>query len=383
MDCMHCRITCVERVSLVVRRRVVTPRVIVATVIGRCRCGQWRRRRNGRHFCLLQTCPILLQVAGTGRHRGIGRFAMLGRKRRLTRLLARQGMSLVPPPIAPTGRGSLGRRTTRHCCCCRSRGRGRGRGFLLEFASSSTAGARRFRLNLRRSRRSVVHNMRRTRIGRHGGRWGWLCRCGDRLQWLDGRHGRRRGQRLPTFLRRRSWGRCMGMGRRRMGVTRRSGGRRSGRNGRERFGRLSGFSQDMQPCVRCNRSSSNANANANSGRRRRSNRGDGGSTDRKSIAAARLGAGPEERLVRPVRGQALAEPSTAPGAELRRVHVAFDAEHGRPGHGGMLWGLVAAAVVVVAVAVECWAPAGGGRRGGDGWIGRESSGPADDGIRGR
>ena len=51
----------------------------------------------------------------------------------------------------------------------------------------------------------------------------------------------------------------------------------------------------------------------------------------------------------------------------------------------MLWGLVAAAAaVVVAVAVKCWAPTGGGRRGGDGWIGSgESGGLADDGIRGR
>jgi hypothetical protein len=50
----------------------------------------------------------------------------------------------------------------------------------------------------------------------------------------------------------------------------------------------------------------------------------------------RPGPGPEQRLVRPVRRQALAEPTTAHRAELRRVHVALDAEHGRAvcGHAG-------------------------------------------------
>ena len=85
-------------------------------------------------------------------------------------------------------------------------------------------------------------------------------------------------------------------------------------------------------------------------RRSRSN----STTTSRFITAARLGPRPKERLVRPVRGQALAEPAAAPSAELWGVHVALDAEHGRSlgGHGRVDGSLE-----------ESWAGGGGWIRG--------------------
>ena len=107
----------------------------------------------------------------------------------------------------------------------------------------------------------------------------------------------------------------------------------------------------MQSRIRCDRSRSSSGSRSS------------------FVASARLGLGPEERLVRPIRRQALAEAPTAPSAELRRVHVALDAEYGRPlrGYGGVDGG-----------PVERWA-AGRDRRIG-GW-GCES-GRLADGIHG-
>jgi len=58
--------------------------------------------------------------------------------------------------------------------------------------------------------------------------------------------------------------------------------------------------------------------------------------------------------------QALTESTTSPGAELGRIHVSLDAEHGRSrgvrvcGDGGVDWCLVGLGFVLVFV-VECWA----------------------------
>jgi len=74
-----------------------------------------------------------------------------------------------------------------------------------------------------------------------------------------------------------------------------------------------------------------------------------------------------------LRRQALAEPATAPCAELGHVHVALDAEHGCSiyGHGGVC----ARRLVLLVLVVECWAGQGG-------WIGSsESGGLVDHGGR--